>query len=140
MIDHFTDASLKRWARWCQIRMIDKSMGYPKSSPVSRFGMPRTGSVFDMIEHFNYEINEESEQLHMIIFKTLDEKERQKLKVYYIQTHCRLRVAAKILDMTHPTLSKHLAFIVSKIRRAIAEERDTRKLRDNLSTTNVPNA
>ena len=65
MTQHWLDQSLKRWAHWYQVRMLDKSMGYPKTSPIANFGMPpSTGNVWDSASEQDWS---DAEELHMLL-------------------------------------------------------------------------
>lgn len=140
MLNSWMDASLKRWSKWYIRRFEDKSMGYPKKSPIEDFGMPgRTGRVFDLSDDCKNEIDEECEQLHNIMRKELSKQEFNLVYVYYVRAHCVHRRAAMMAGVSTPTIKKYIGIIVAKIVR-LTGERDRVKSEAQMKITKLPTA
>jgi len=112
------DADLKRWAVWL-VRQTDKSMGWPKSSPITNFGMPqnRTMDARDVW----VQTNQEMERLNEAINK-LSATDRTLIHTYYVKTPCSYRKTAKILSSTDKTIKAHLEVSRENLNKIMGEQ------------------
>ena len=131
-MNHWLDQSLKRWARWYQLRMMDKSMGWPTSSPLEHFGMPRAGSVWS--GHEATEDWSDCEELHLIIRK-LGYGESCLLITYYVETGCSYRKTGKAIGATDKTIKAWLEIVMGKVERLMGEK-DCSKTTINVDSIN----
>lgn len=121
-MNNWLDQSLKRWAHWYQVRMLDKSMGYPKTSPITNFGMPpSTGNVWDSVSDQDWG---DCEELHLIL-KKLGHGEFALLVTYYVDTHCSYRKTGKAIGATDKTIKGWLELVLMKVDRLMVDKSKT---------------
>jgi len=112
------DADLKRWAVWL-VRQTDKSMGWPKSSPITNFGMPQNKTM-DTRDVW-VQTNQEMERLNEAINK-LSATDRTLIHTYYVKTPCSYRKTAKILSSTDKTIKAHLELSRENLNKILGEQ------------------
>jgi hypothetical protein len=130
MTQHWLHQSLCRWAVWYATRMLDKSMGYPKTSPIANFGMPpSTGNVWDSTSEQDWS---DAEELHMLL-KRLGDGEFALLVTYYVDTHCSYRKTGKAIGATHKTIKGWLELVLMKVDRMMVEKTTVQKPLERLT-------
>ncbi len=102
--------------------MLDKSMGYPKTSPITNFGMPpSTGNVWDSVSDQDWS---DCEELHLIL-KKLGHGEFSLLVTYYVDTHCSYRKTGKAIGATDKTIKGWLELVLMKVDRLMVDKSKT---------------
>jgi len=118
-LNYWLDQSLKRWAHWYQSRLMDKSMGWPSSSPLEHFGMPPSrGNVWD--SHIEQDWSD-CEELHQVLRK-LGHGEFCLLVTYYVDTNCSYRKTGREIGATDKTIKAWLEIVRAKIERMIPQQ------------------
>lgn len=132
-MNHWLDQQFRRWARWHELRLRDKSMGWPSSSPITHFGMPRSGSVWsghDLVEDWS-DCEELHEALKIWVKKEkLGSGEYCLLFTYYVETHCSYRKTGKSIGATDKTIKGWLDLVLLKVDRLLAEKSTVQKQLD----------
>lgn len=118
-MNHWIDQRLKRWGHWYQIRMLDRSMGWPSTSPITRFGMPsHTGNVWGTsCESVDWS---DCESMHQIVI-LLNPGETSLLLTYYVHTGCSYRKTGRAIGATHKTIKAWLDLVLQKIDRILGD-------------------
>lgn len=130
MTQHWLHQSLCRWSVWYSTRMLDKSMGYPKTSPIANFGMPpSTGNVWDSVSDQDWS---DCEELHLIL-KKLGKGEFSLLVTYYVDTNCSYRKTGKAIGATHKTIKGWLELVLVKVERMMVEKSTVQKPLERLT-------
>lgn len=107
-----------------QLRMLDKSMGYPKTSPIVNFGMPpSTGAVWDS---GNYEADwSDAEELHMTI-KKLPSADFELLVLHYVQCKCVYKRTAHYRGCSDKTVKGKIGMVMAQVDRLLADKIEKR--------------